>query len=66
MLPLAAVERIARKAGVKRISAKAIKELEKIADQIGLELTLEAAQAARYAKRKTILNKDIKLVAGQT
>ena len=66
MLPLAAVERIARKAGVKRISAKAIKELERIADQIGLELTLEAAQAARYAKRKTILNKDIKLVAGQT
>lgn len=66
MLPLAAVERIARKAGVKRISAKAIKELERIADQIGLELALEAAQVARYAKRKTILNKDIKLVAGQT
>jgi histone H3/H4 len=63
MLPLAAVERIARKAGVKRISAKAIKELEKIADQIGLELALEAAQVARYAKRKTILKKDIKLVA---
>lgn len=66
MLPLAAVERIARKAGVKRISTKAIKELERIADQIGLELALEAAQAARYAKRKTVLNKDIKLVAGQT
>jgi len=66
MLPLAAVERIARKAGVKRISAKAIKELERIADQIGLELALEAAQVARYAKRKTILNKDIKLVARQT
>ena len=66
MLPLAAVERIARKAGVKRISAKAIKELERIADQMGLELALEAAQVARYAKRKTILNKDIKLVARQT
>ena len=66
MLPLAAVERIARKAGVKRISAKAIKELEKIAGEIGLELSLEAAQVARYAKRKTVLKKDIKLVAGKT
>ena len=65
MLPLAAVERIARKAGVKRISAKAIKELEAIADQIALELTLEAAQAARYAKRKTILKKDIQLASGK-
>lgn len=65
MLPLAAVERIARKAGIKRISAKAIKELEGIADQIGLELVLEAAQVARYAKRKTILKKDIHLVAGK-
>ncbi len=65
MLPLAAVERIARKAGVSRISAKAIKELEKTAEQIGLALVLEAAQAARHAKRKTILRKDIALVAGR-
>jgi len=65
MLPLAAVERIARKAGVKRISAKAIKELERFASEIGLDLALEASQVARYAKRKTILKEDIRLVAGK-
>jgi histone H3/H4 len=66
MLPLAAIERIARKAGIERISADAIKELTKTTEELGLELALEAAQAARHAKRKTILKEDIKLVAGKT
>jgi len=66
MLPLASIERIARKAGVERISAKAIGELEKIVEELGLELAREAANAARHAKRKTILKDDIKLVAGKT
>jgi histone H3/H4 len=65
MLPLAAVERIARKAGVERISAKAIKELTKIVEDLGYELALETAQAARHAKRRTILRKDIKFIAGK-
>ncbi len=63
MLPIAAIERIARKAGVKRISAEALKELQKSADEIGEELVLEAASAARHAKRKTILKEDIRFVA---
>ena len=62
-IPLACIERIARKAGAKRISVKAVKELAKCTEEIGLELALEAAQAARHAKRKTILKHDIKLVA---
>jgi len=65
MLPLATIERIARKAGLERISADAIKELAKIVEELGSELALEAAQAARHAKRKTILKEDIKLVAGK-
>jgi len=65
MLPLAAIERIARKAGSERISANAIKELAKIIEELGSELALEAAQAARHAKRKTILEEDIKLIAGK-
>ena len=63
MIPLASAERIARKAGAKRISAKAIKELASSVEDIGLEIALEAAQAARHAKRKTILREDVKLVA---
>ena len=65
MLPLATIEKIARKAGVERISAEAIKDLAKIIEELGYELSLEAAQAARHAKRKTILKEDIKLVAGK-
>jgi len=66
MIPLAAIERIARKAGVERISADAVKELTKTMEDLGLELALEAAQVARHAKRKTILKEDIRLVAGKT
>jgi histone H3/H4 len=66
MLPLASIERIARKAGTKRISSKAVKELAKCVEEIALELALEAAQAARHAKRKTILKHDIKLVADKS
>ena len=65
MFPLAAIERIARKAGAQRISVEAVKELAKTAEEIGLELALEAAQVARHTKRKTILKQDIKLVAGK-
>jgi len=65
MLPTAAIERIVRKAGIERISADALKELTKTIEEIGEDLALEAAQAARHAKRKTILKEDIKLVAGK-
>lgn len=65
MIPLAAVERVARKAGIERISAKAIKELEKTVSEIGLELARDIAVVAKHAKRKTILKQDVKLVAGK-
>ena len=65
MIPLAAIERIARKAGVERISVDAVKELTKTMEDLGLELALEAAQVARHAKRKTILKEDIRLVSGK-
>ncbi|MFH1228829.1 MAG: histone [Candidatus Aenigmatarchaeota archaeon] len=66
MLPLAAIERIARKAGVERMSADAVKEIAKTIEELGVQLSLEAAQAARHAKRRTILRDDIKLVAGKS
>jgi histone H3/H4 len=66
MLPLAAIERVARKAGIERISADAIRELDKTIEELGQDLALEAAQAARHAKRKTILREDIRLIAGKS
>lgn len=65
MLPLAPIDRLARKAGVERMSADAIEELAKVVEDLGSELTIEAAQVARHAKRKTILRKDIRFVAGK-
>jgi histone H3/H4 len=65
MLPIATIERIVRKAGVKRISSDAVEEIAKTIEEIGATLALEAAQAARHAKRKTILREDIRLVSGK-
>ena len=65
MIPLASIDRIARKAGAERISSDAIKELEKILEEIATDLAYESAEAARHAKRKTILRHDIKLVSGK-
>jgi histone H3/H4 len=64
-LPLAPIERLARRAGAERLSADAIEELAKAMDEVGLELAREAAQAAKHAGRKTILREDIRLVAGK-
>jgi len=64
-VPLAAIERIARKAGVDRISADALKELQKTLDEIGFELSMDAAEAAKHAGRKTITKDDVFLVSGK-
>ena len=63
VLPIAAIERAARKAGVERISADAIEELRKVVEDLGLEIAIEAAAVAKHAGRRTIMASDIKLVA---
>lgn len=63
MIPLAAIERVARKAGVERISAEALKELQTAVEDLGLELAREAAEAAKHAKRRTILKQDVLLIS---
>lgn len=65
MLPLAVVERIARKAGVERISAEAIKELERTIEKIAEEIIKETSVVAKHAKRRTIKPEDIKIAAGK-
>ena len=65
MIPLACIERVARKAGAERISKDAIKDLGRTVEEIATDLAYEAAEAAKHAKRKTILKQDIRLVAGK-
>lgn len=64
-IPIAAIERVARNAGVDRISADALKELQSTLDEIALEIAREAAVAAKHAGRKTITAKDVFLVSGK-
>ncbi len=65
MLPLAAVERVARKAGAERISAKAVEALRNVIEEIGMELARDARKAAEHAGRRTIKTEDIKIISGK-
>lgn len=60
-LPLYAFEKIARKAGIKRISREAVEELRDVIEERGEEIARRATRLAVHANRLTILKRDIKL-----
>ena len=60
-LPLFTFERIARKAGIKRISHDAVEELRDIIEEYGEEIARKAVRFATHANRLTVLKRDIKL-----
>ncbi|MBU3958175.1 MAG: NFYB/HAP3 family transcription factor subunit [Nanoarchaeota archaeon] len=64
-LPIAAVERIARKAGVERISAEALRELTVSVEDISAELVREIETIAKHARRRTVKPEDIRIAAGK-
>ena len=64
-IPLAAIERISKKAGVRRISGGAIRELQDILDDLGFEIARDAASLARHAKRRTLTADDIRIASGK-
>jgi histone H3/H4 len=61
MIPVAAAEKIIRKAGAERVSREAAKLLAEILEKKGLEISQRAILLAKHAKRKTITEEDIKL-----
>ncbi len=65
MLPLADIERVIRKAGVKRVSAAAVRELEKTVSELAIELAADSAEMARHAGRKTIKKDDVLIASGK-
>ncbi len=65
MLPLSAIERVARKSGAERISKEAVVELEKTLETAAEELMKEIVSVARHAGRKTVKAEDVRLVAGK-
>jgi len=60
-LPLAAVDRIIRKASGLRVSEDAAKELGEVLEDEGQKVSREAAEFAKHANRKTVTAADIKL-----
>ncbi|MCX6801210.1 MAG: NFYB/HAP3 family transcription factor subunit [Candidatus Diapherotrites archaeon] len=60
-LPLAAVDRIVRKATGLRVSESAAKELSIHLEDEGMKVSQQAALFAKHANRKTITDEDIKL-----
>lgn len=60
-LPLAAVDRIIRKAGGIRVSEDSVAELAGILEEHGIKISQTAAEFAKHANRKTITAADIRL-----
>jgi histone H3/H4 len=62
-IPKAAVARLVVKAGAKRVSADAVDELTDVLREFSFKVSSKAAEIAKHAGRKTILDGDIKLAA---
>jgi histone H3/H4 len=60
-LPLAALDRIIRKSSGLRVSESAAKELMLVLEAEGEKISRMAAEYARHAGRKTIIDADIRL-----
>jgi len=60
-LPIAAIDRLIRKAGAGRVSEDAAIELGKIIEEVAMDISKQAIDLAKHAKRKTVTGEDIKL-----
>lgn len=60
-LPLAAVDRIIRKAGAVRVSEDAAAALADVLEEYGIKIARKSAEYSKHAHRKTITAADISL-----
>jgi len=60
-LPVAAVDRIIRKASGIRVSESAAKELALHLEEVGMKVAQEASLYSKHAGRKTVTDEDIRL-----
>ena len=63
MLPVSPFERIAKKAGVKRISKDALEELRDQIEELGMEMAEQAVKISRHAGRRTVKREDVQFIA---
>jgi DNA-binding protein len=60
-LPLAAVERLIRKAGAERVSEDASEALADLLEEYSLDVSQKAVLLSKHAGRKTVTGEDIRL-----
>jgi histone H3/H4 len=60
-LPIAATDRLIRKAGAERVSEDAAKALGEILSEVAIDISKQAIDLAKHAKRKTVTARDIRL-----
>jgi histone H3/H4 len=62
-LPVAAIDRVIRKAGAKRVSEGAAIALAEVLEERAIAIASEAARLAEHAGRRTVRDVDIRLAA---
>ena len=60
-LPFAAVARLMKNSGAKRVAVSGVQALQEILEEYAMEVADQANQIARHSGRKTVMAKDIKL-----
>ena len=63
LLPLAAMEKIMKKAGAERVSDKAKSALKSVLEDIGEKIASDAVKFSKHAGRNTVKATDVKLAA---
>lgn len=64
LMSLHAFEKIAKKAGVKRISGDGVEELRDTVEEYGMEIAIRAVQIANHRNCRTVQKKDVEFVSG--
>lgn len=64
-LPILPFERIAKRAGIARLSREGAKELREIIEDSAMSIAERATRAALHAGRKTVTREDIEFVTGK-
>lgn len=59
VLSLSGFEKVAKRAGVKRLSKDALEELRDVMEELAFEIAKDATQISQHAGRRTVKKKDI-------